>query len=495
MSDMYAIKTSTLTALGDAVRVKLNKSSEKYENINLIGANLQETISSEITAPQYKCILNNAVITRVSDKDILFEIYEEEILGKRIYYTYHLKEESFPIEIISSNPNIFLYYRASGGDSLSFDLTIIPLDENGEEYKYTPLEMANALNEIEIPVIEPVVLTGSQGYGCSGALSSMFVKSFPDKVTTKDLTGISYLFNGYQNESIPFEINCKIGTQQSASYLFYTSYYLKNLPKINNLKPTELSNIFGSCWSLREIPEDIDATWDWSYVENQTSAYNAARAYTFYQCYSLRKVPMSFLNHINRNGTYSYSIYYSAFSYCYSLDEIIGLPIPFHENGTDWTSNAFSSIVDNCSRLKDFTFETYEDGKPIGDSSHTAVKVPWRNQTIDLSKNVGYAGSYSSSITNYNSGITKDKEVTDDATYQALKNDDDWFTSKVEYSRYNHDSAVRTINSLPACLDTAQNIIKFKGAAGALTDGGAINTLTSTEIAVASKKGWTVTLV
>ena len=81
-----------------------------------------------------------------------------------------------------------------------------------------------------------------------------------------------------------------------------------------------------------------------------------------------------------------------------------------------------------------------------------------------------------------------------------LKNDPDWFTCNVAYSRYNHDSAVATINSLPdtsAYLATAggTNTIKFKGAAGEKTDGGAINTLTAEEIAVAAAKGWTVTLV
>ena len=39
------------------------------------------------------------------------------------------------------------------------------------------------------------------------------------------------------------------------------------------------------------------------------------------------------------------------------------------------------------------------------------------------------------------------------------------------------------------------NTIKFRGEAGALTDGGAINTLTEEEIAVAAAKGWTVSIV
>jgi hypothetical protein len=65
----------------------------------------------------------------------------------------------------------------------------------------------------------------------------------------------------------------------------------------------------------------------------------------------------------------------------------------------------------------------------------------------------------------------------------------------IEYSRYNHDSAVETINSLPDVSAGSGNTIKFEGAAGSLTDGGAINTLTEEEIAVATAKGWTVTLV
>ena len=70
----------------------------------------------------------------------------------------------------------------------------------------------------------------------------------------------------------------------------------------------------------------------------------------------------------------------------------------------------------------------------------------------------------------------------------------------INYSRYNHNSAVRTINSLPdtsAYLATAggTNTIKFEGQSGASTDGGAINTLTEEEIAVATAKGWSVALV
>ena len=96
----------------------------------------------------------------------------------------------------------------------------------------------------------------------------------------------------------------------------------------------------------------------------------------------------------------------------------------------------------------------------------------------------------------YNSGITADKKVTDGASYQALKDNPDWWTTDINYSRYNKTSAVETINTLPDLSGGAGgNTIKFKGAAGALTDGGAINTMTEEEIAVAAAKGWTVTFV
>ena len=64
------------------------------------------------------------------------------------------------------------------------------------------------------------------------------------------------------------------------------------------------------------------------------------------------------------------------------------------------------------------------------------------------------------------------------------------------YSRYNDNSAVNTLNSLPDCSSlSVSNTIKFNGEAGSKTDGGAINTLTEEEIAVATAKGWTVSLV
>ena len=207
----------------------------------------------------------------------------------------------------------------------------------------------------------------------------------------------------------------------------------------------------------------------------------------FNNCYSLRSVPINLIKSGNHYINYKSSYFYNGFSSCYALDELINLPIPYTK--ATWTSNAFSNTFNNCHRLKNMTF-ALNNGQPY--------VMKCKSQAINLVNYTGYAKS--NECTQYNSGITADKEVTDDTSYQLLKNDPDWWTMDVNYSRYNHDSAVTTINSLPdtsAYLATAggTNTIKFKGQAGASTDGGAINTLTEEEIAVAAAKGWTVTLV
>jgi hypothetical protein len=166
------------------------------------------------------------------------------------------------------------------------------------------------------------------------------------------------------------------------------------------------------------------------------------------------------------------------FNSCYALDKIENLPVM--EVST--TSNMFQSFARYCGRLSHFTFAT-DNGTPY-------VRA-WKNQTIDLTEQIGNTSI--GMMTNYNSGLTEDMLVQTDEQYQAMK--DDYITNKDEYSRYNHTSAVETINSLPDCSAGSNNTIKFLGASGSATDGGAISNLTEEEIAVATAKGWTVSLV
>lgn len=341
----------------------------------------------------------------------------------------------------------------------------------------------------EIPA-EMLKITGTGSYRFYMGGWDSFIEYFGNRITTENLQTTSNMFNNCQKlEEIPFELNYITASANAGidlNNMFYQCFKLKQIPKFNNCKPSAMNSIFNGCSAIQAYPEDIDEWFDWSYIDNLTSTSYGSMANIFTGNRSLRKLPIKMLQHGNPQGPYTASIYYYLCNNCYLLDEIKDIPFPHYKS--TWTSNTFSSAFAACYRAKDITFALQEDGTP-----YTAK---WKSQTITLTSLIGYTGT-ESNVTGY--GISKDKKVTNDATYQALKNDPDWFTTDVNYSRYNHDSAVNTINSLPdtsAYLATAggTNTIKFNKNSGAKTDGGAISNLTAEEIAVATAKGWTVTL-
>ena len=348
----------------------------------------------------------------------------------------------------------------------------------------------------EIPE-EAFVLTGDISYQFTASKWDWFLDLYSDKITTKDITIARSTFERTELRKIPFILNIKDATD--FQYLFSNGALLTECPKIRGTFSTaspQNVNLVDAIKGLQRVRDlsDLFELDMLDFYQNYkiTSVYTCPKPCNLTNCVSIRTVPAWWYKfRINEESTSypstSYSAYNCSFYGCSALDEVTNVPVLNCQGAI--TSNMFSSTVSNCYRLKRFVFET-NNGQPIA--------VKWKAQTLDLSSNVGQASSYIY-VTNYNSGITADKEVKDDATYQALKNDPDWFTCKIEYNRYNHDSAVETINSLPdtsAYLTSAggTNTIKFKGNSGSKTDGGAINTLTAEEIAVAAAKGWTVTL-
>ena len=326
------------------------------------------------------------------------------------------------------------------------------------------------------------VISGNCQYRFANSGWDWFIELYGNKITTENISNAIYMFANYSLSNIPFEIN--ISDNTSINYIFYSSK-IKTLPYING-RISAIAHLFNGCNYLNSIPEDWAEHINWDYVHSYQYSQTSN---IFYACYSLRHIPDSLMAEIwGVNGSNNiYVAHDQQFSNCCSLDEVNNI---MPQKAT-MSSHRCGSMFLSCTRLKNATFALQDNGTPY--------TVSWKQQTIDLSNNVGYSNN-KNYILNYNSGITADKEVTDDATYQALKNDPDWFTCDIAYSRYNHDSAVATINSLPdtsAYLASAggTNTIKFKGAAGSATDGGAINTLTEEEIAVATAKGWTVTLV
>lgn len=364
--------------------------------------------------------------------------------------------------------------------------------KTGKTELIAPLSMATEISSITTGgggdiEVEHIELTGDCPYGAAGAVAGAYIELFGDTISTKDITKAEYMFYRNSAKEIPFDINFKANTRVDMDNMFQYSN-IEEVPAMTNVYPESANNLFNSCKYLRYVPDDFGDDWDWSRINSYIySGIGGVFAY----CQSLRKIPSNFYKHFVPTVVHSSYHPYgnNGFVQCYSLDELVDLPVDI---GTR-TSNVFSSVFNYLGRIKELTFITNEDGTP---------KVAnWKGQTIMLTVSVG--SIYPSNehvILDYNSGITADKRVKDDATYQALKDDPDWYTTDEKYSRYNHDSVVNTINSLPdtsAYLATAggTNTIKFSGAAGSATDGGAINTLTEEEIAVATEKGWTVTLV
>jgi len=212
---------------------------------------------------------------------------------------------------------------------------------------------------------------------------------------------------------------------------------------------------------------------------------------TFLHCYKLKTIPdLSWWSVVTNSSQYGLLNFSQGFGQDYSLTS---LNLPLYRGYSSQqvapiTANMFGTAGANLYCIKDITF-LMENNAP--------VVREYKSQNFKVFADYGVTPVGFSKDTYFDTT----KEVTDAASYEALKNEDWWFTTLPEYSRYNHDSAVNTINSLPdtsAYIATAggTNTITFENATnkGSATDGGAIADLTAAEIAVATAKGWTVSL-
>lgn len=199
--------------------------------------------------------------------------------------------------------------------------------------------------------------------------------------------------------------------------------------------------------------------------------------YTFYNCRKLRDIPsVLFENNIIKLGNYT-------FNGCNILDKLEGVDLNSYKGGV-----SFQFPLYYCSCLRDIIFKTNNDGTPYVYTDSVYI------EKIQITS-VGYVSNSETSaeFIAVQNAFGSEKRVTDATSYQALKNDPDWWTTDIAYSKYNHDSAVRTLNSLPdVSISGSGSGISFEGKLGSSTDAGAVNTLTSSEIAVATAKGWTV---
>ena len=349
--------------------------------------------------------------------------------------------------------------------------------KTGDTNKLTLDEMATKINGIKPgPTTSDLIITGDCQYRFANGGWDWVIEKYGDQITTHDITSIDWMFSNFNADKIPFSINLSDNKREGFRMhnVFYRCTNLTELPYIENAVPRSIQQFVTSI-PIQQVPENYFDNWNWKIMKNMVEQFDGYADSLFQGCTKLRKLPLAWLANMNPNVYYSYSYFFGGFAGCAVLDELLELPIPYI--GV-WMSNAFRSFCQNTYRIKNITFA------PTGPKK-------WKNQDIALHYNIGWGPV---------KNIGMDKRVVDDATYAALKNDPDWWTEDVLYSHYNHDSAVATINSLPDTseyLATAggSNTISFRGVAGKKTDGGAINTLTAEEIAVAAAKGWTVALV
>lgn len=505
---IYSIQDTTLTAIGDALRAKTSETRPVKEEYAVFSYGInsfdEDVISGEATTgllkrTHYQYPENTAYIIAkckiyATDGNSYFQIGEDAVNGDYYYGTNEIKE----IRVEGNMLGIQIYRRVADtplgayceirGYDADGNLVLFPSKTETELNGYKPEDMPEVINSLEKPMPEEALtITGNCQSKFAYGGWDWFIRRYGNRLTTSEITNIEYMFYtadpNYGLVNIPFDINLSYNFNGNFKNAF-SNRHLKSIPLIKgDIKPAQsnysgnpdMSSMFQQA-RMEEMPYDYFSNFGGEEYWSSLKQYNGKRNNMFYSCVNLKELPD--LSLLANTATYSTSLYYELAKSCGNLRRVINLPVL--ENVIH-TLNSFNGTVMDCYRLKDFTFAT-DNGTP-----KTAT---CKKQTLDLTT-VGYYSGYDAE---------DEKTIVDDATYQALKDDPDSWTKKIEYSRYNHHSAVATINSLPdtsAYLATAggTNTIKFKGEAGSLTDGGAINTLTEEEIAVATAKGWTVSFV
>ncbi len=347
--------------------------------------------------------------------------------------------------------------------------------------------LAQAIRSINTSGIkeEYLTFTGSTRFLFGNNGWNFIIEEFSDLLKFEDINDTYCMFiNSHLEDLSGLTIHLDYA---STAYMFRTASGAQKLPKVIG-GTYDMEGMFASCLylpseALTNFFDDMYVLWE----RESTNSPLVLCEYLFEECANIRDLtaPLNWLQEqFNLHPTNSYKgSYRSMFVDCYSLDKITNAPVsPYLDTG----NYNLSSMLTNCSHLNTFKFRT-EGGAPM--------VANWSGQTLDLTAYVGYF-RVMPSVNLYFKG----NEVKTEADYANLKSDINWYTFNPAFSHYNHASAVETINSLPDCATyitangAANNTIKFKGEAGALTDGGAINTLTEEEIAVAAAKGWTVAL-
>lgn len=368
--------------------------------------------------------------------------------------------------------------------------------KNGTANTYKPREMANAITNLPTGGGEqpgPFILTDTAPYCFTNEPSKWLLKNYPNQFTTTNLRDISYMFQGWDESTIPLTLNMKTNSANVLSHCFDMSK-ITEAPAMPNCAPGDIDYMFYECKYLKDLSTLQIDTWNFYYT---TSTYS--RGYTFARCMSLRKFPEDFFrkwgSSLSGTSSTGKKVYESLFYQDYNLEEVKDLWTTTESNTL--TNNTLSNTFDRNGCLKHLTFRTLADGSPR--------TVKWKSQTLRL-QGVGYheeawAGEgILDTVVKY-APERANKMIYNAETYEMFKDDPDAWAgnlygveSSAPWSLYNIDSAIETINSLPDTSAYGTNTIIFNGKAGS-GYGKGIENLSEEVIALASAKGWTVSLV
>ena len=401
-------------------------------------------------------------------------------------------------------------------------------EKNESTTKYKPSEMAQAILDIKsggtypVITIDELTLSGPMyQLNLEGRLSPFFNKYF-DYITFSNATNFNYMHQaGHGLE--------RAKTPCLASYEFIDCEDLKEVvitdtdtnKYLGNGSP-EIVGVFSDCTSLEKIvPPTSNSMWVFNNIGQSlfrechmlsdlgsnwnlkiTTLNNYTQSYTFYNCYSLKTIPDKLLiglatgNYQNgqyTNGSASSDAY--THKYDHTFDGCLSLR-NLYLSYKDWYTSGSSKHINNelfvdsfnrLAMLDTFKFTTHT----LAEGYYYCTQSGF---TIDLT-NVGYCADEADATVLeglYGTPVTTKEE------YDAQKNNENWWSTNPEYSRFNLNSFKTAIQYLPRMKNGATATIKFKSGLGSGTDAGGITTdgaNVSSLLSYATEYGWTVALV
>ena len=395
-------------------------------------------------------------------------------------------------------------------------------EKNESTTKYKPSEMAQAILDIKsggtypVITIDELTLSGPMyQLNLEGRLSSFFNKYY-DYITFNNATNFENMHQaGHGLE--------RAKTPCLADGEFIHCSDLKKVVITDTVSVNdEISSVFSNCTSLEKIvPPTSNSMWVFDNIGQNlfrechmltdlgsnwnlkiTTLNNYTQSYTFYNCYSLKTIPDKLLiglatgNYDNgqyTNGSASSDAY--THKYEHTFDGCLSLR-KLYLSYKDWYTSGSSKHINNelfvdsfnrLAMLDTFKFTT----RTLAEGYYYCTQSGF---TIDLT-NVGYcANEADATILEglYGTPVTTKEE------YDAQKNNENWWSTNPEYSRFNLNSFKTAIQYLPRMKNGATATIKFKSGLGSGTDAGGITTdgtNVSSLLSYATEYGWTVALV